>query len=92
MLTLSKIVIDFGIQIAMMYESDNIGKIMRKKQKVTCSPDIKGKFGLVTETFTVGAKSVKVIFTLMLITLIITFVLMKLVISISVRMARLILL
>ena len=45
---------------------------MRKK-KVTCSPDIKGKFGLVTETFTVGAKSVKVIFTLMLITLIITF-------------------
>ena len=63
-----------------------------EKKKVTCSPDIKGKFGLVTETFTVGAKSVKVIFTLMLITLIITFVLMKLVISISVRMARLILL
>jgi len=32
----------------------------KRKSSVTCSPDIKGKFGLVTETFTVGAKSVKV--------------------------------
>merc|ERR1719323_1578975 len=32
----------------------------KRKSSVTCSPDIKGKFGLVTETFTVGAKSIKV--------------------------------
>merc|ERR1719178_350465 len=32
----------------------------KKKSKVTCSPDRKGNFGVVTETFTVGTKSVQV--------------------------------
>merc|ERR1712037_993281 len=32
----------------------------KKKSKVTCSPDSKGNFGVVTETFTVGTKSVQV--------------------------------
>merc|ERR1712181_14820 len=32
----------------------------KKKSKVACSPDSKGNFGVVTETFTVGTKSVQV--------------------------------
>jgi len=32
----------------------------KKKSKVTCSPDSKGNFGVVTETFTIGTKSVQV--------------------------------
>merc|ERR1719151_516128 len=32
----------------------------KKRSKVTCSPDSKGNFGVVTETFTVGTKSVQV--------------------------------
>ena len=40
------------------------------KPKVTCSPDLRGNFGSVTETFTVGSKSVQVILFLMILILI----------------------
>ena len=38
--------------------------------QVTCSPDSKGNFGVVTETFTVGTKSVQVILMLLMLVLI----------------------
>ena len=57
-------------------EMTTIWKIMMTmiiKPKVTCSPDLKGNFGSVTETFTVGSKSVKVILFLMILVLILIY-------------------
>ena len=39
---------------------------------MTCSPDRKGNFGVVTETFTVGTKSVQVILMLPMLILVLT--------------------
>ena len=44
--------------------------MMMNIEQVTCSPDSKGNFGFVTETFTVGTKSVQVILMLLMLVLI----------------------
>ena len=46
--------------------------MMMIDNQVTCSPDSKGNFGVVTETFTVGTKSVQVILMLPMLILVLT--------------------
>ena len=44
--------------------------------QMTCSPDSKGNFGVVTETFTVGTKSVQVILMLLMLVLVLVLTMM----------------